>query len=94
VLRIDVGLFELKHQTLHGLLEYAEERLGVEADPKRQMPVAARTAQIFWGSRKAPSRMVNSPTKPLPGRNGMPIEESIMIMNRTAKTGITAHSPP
>ena len=39
-----------------------------------------------------PTRIRNSPTKPF--RPGRPIDDSVTIMKRTAKTGITAERPP
>ena len=56
--------------------------------------MAPSTAHSFRSSWNTPTRIANSPTKPLPGIAGMPIDESIITMKKTAKTGITRHRPP
>ena len=55
------------------------------------MPVVA-TAASHLSTWNAPTRIRNSPTKPL--RPGRPSDERHTIRKSAEKAGITAHSPP
>ena len=55
------------------------------------MPTAAKVAQTMERF-AAPSRMVNSPMKPLSA--GSPIDDSAAIRNSVAYIGICLASPP